>query len=216
MKKIVTLLAIAFLTISAQAQVSIGIDTVWYAPSNPVVGDSIYLTVSGTANCNVTQQGPAFVSDTGHLHTITICYIGDPLLPPSNFSFTYNVYTANMQGLDTLEWIFFYNKYDTAFCDTVLDRGVFFIQVNPVAVLSHQNVSPAVSWNAYTSVLTYDKLRSKADFQLMDMRGRIIQRRQLNSVSGEINISDVQEGMYLVYITDTEGVLYRQKIFIGE
>jgi hypothetical protein len=217
MKKIITLLAIACFTIPGAAQVAMGIDTVWYTPANPVVGDTIRLGMSGTANGSVTQQGPAFVSDTGHLHTITVCYIGDPHMPASNFGFSYNVYTSNMSGQDTLEWIFFYNKYDTLFCDTVLLRGVFYIQVSPVSVPSHQIASPVVSWNAYTSMLTYDKLQStQADFQLMDMRGRIIQRRQLNTTNGEINIGDVQEGIYLVYIADDEGVLYRQKIFIGK
>jgi hypothetical protein len=138
-------------------------------------------------------------------------------MPASNFGFSYNVYTSNMSGQDTLEWIFFYNKYDTLFCDTVLLRGVFYIQVSPVSVPMHHLASPVVSWNAYTSMLTYDKLQStQADFQLMDMRGRIIQRRQLNATNGEINIGDVQEGIYLVYISDDEGMLYRQKIFIGK
>jgi hypothetical protein len=216
MKKIFTFLAVAFLTISGSAQVvSINIDTIWYTPSNPVVGDSIFLHLSGTANCAVTQEGPTFISDTGRLHTVSICYMGEHNTPPSTFNFSYNVYTAQSPGQDTLEWMFFYNKYDTLLCDTVLNFGMFIIQIDPVAVFSQQSSSLAVSWNAYTSSLTYDKLYTKADFQLMDMSGRIIQRQQLYATNAEIKIPNVQEGIYMVYISDEEGILYRHKIFIG-
>lgn len=217
MKKIFTFLAIVFLAISSSAQlVSISIDTIWYTPSNPVVGDNIFLHLSGSSNRAVTQEGPTFISDTGRLHTVSVCYMGEHNTPPSTFNFSYNVYTAQSPGQDTLEWMFFYNKYDTLFCDTVLNFGMFIIQIDPVAVLSQQSSSLAVSWNAYTSSLTYDKLHTKADFQLMDMSGRIIQRQQLYASSAVIEIPEVQEGIYMVFISGDEGMLYRQKIFIGQ
>ena len=217
MKKIFTFLAFVFLAITGSAQqISISIDTIWYTPSNPVVGDNIFLHLSGTSNRTVTQQGPAFISDTGRLHTVSICYMGQHNTGPSTFNFSYNVYTAQSPGQDTLEWKFFYNKYDTLFCDTVLNFGMFIIQIDPVAVLAQQSSSLSVSWNAFTSSLTYDKLYTRADFKLMDMSGRIIQRQQLYTTSAEIKFPEMQEGIYMVFISDDEGILYRQKIFIGE
>ncbi|CAN5911173.1 hypothetical protein BH11BAC7_BH11BAC7_00810 [soil metagenome] len=61
-----------------------------------------------------------------------------------------------------------------------------------------------------------DKLQTKAEFNLMDIRGRIIQRQQLNVESAEIKIAGIKEGIYFVYISDNEVVLYRKKIFITE
>ncbi len=216
MKKIFTLLvgALLFISVGAQ-QVSISIDTIYYTPSNPSAGDSIHLLVNGTANCMIYQQGPTFISDTGRLHTLSVCLIGDQNTSSSNFYLDYTVYRANTAGLDTLEFMFFYNKYDTIFCDTVLRTGIFFIQVDPAAVMSYQSPSIAVSWNSYLSTLTIDKLQAKANFQLMDMSGRMIQQQQLNANSAEIKIDGVMEGIYMVYISDDKGIVYRNKIFIG-
>ncbi len=217
MKKIVTLLAGALLFISVGAQqVSISIDTIYYTPSNPSAGDSIHLLLNGTANCTVFQQGPTYISDTGRLHTLSVCLIGDQNTPSSNFYLDYTVYRANTAGQDTLEYMFFYNRYDAIFCDTVLRTGLFIIQVDPASVLLPQSSSVAVSWNSYSSTLTLDKMQSKANFQLMDMRGRIIQQQQLNGNSAEIRIQDVREGIYMVYISDDKGIVYRNKIFITQ
>jgi hypothetical protein len=218
MKKILTLLALAFLTISgsAQQQVSITIDTIYYLPSNPSVGDNISIFLSGTANCQFIQQGPAFIADTGHFHSISICYVGNTNTPPSNFAHTYTVYHSTMSGQDTLHWMFFYNKHDTTFCDTVLRMGTFYIQVDPAAVFSQQSPSFSASWNPYSSSLTFDRLNSKADFRVMDMSGRIIQEEELNAANAEIKVTDVEQGIYLIYIADEDGLLYRRKVFIEE
>ncbi|MDQ3111961.1 MAG: T9SS type A sorting domain-containing protein [Bacteroidota bacterium] len=217
MKKIFTLLAFVIFTMSSSAQVvSITIDTIYYSPSSPSAGDSIYLHLSGSANCQFAQQGPTFISDTGRHHTLSVCLFGEQNTPPSTFSLTYAVYRANSAGQDTLEWMFFYNRYDTLFCDTVLDMGVFFVNVGPAAVLSQQSHSLSVSWNPYASSLTLDRLETEAEFRLMDMSGRVIRYQQLNATSAEIRIADLREGIYLVYISDNEGMLYRKKIFIGQ
>ncbi len=217
MKKIFTLIASALLFISVGAQqVSISIDTIYYTPTNPSAGDSIRLIIGGTANCTVMQQGPTYISDTGRLHTLSVCLFGEQNTQAANFTFTYSVYRANTAGQDTLEYMFFYNQYDTLFCDTVLRTGLFIIQVDPAAVMSYQSPSIAVSWNSYLSTLTIDKLQAKANFQLMDMSGRMIQQQQLNANSAEIKIDGVMEGIYLVYISDDKGIVYRNKIFIGQ
>jgi hypothetical protein len=163
------------------------------------------------------QQGPTFISDTGRHHTLSVCLLGDPNTPPTaSFNLDYTVYRTNSAGQDTLQWMFFYNRYDTLFCDTTLDMGVFFINVGPAAVFSPQSPSLSVSWNPYASSLTIDRLETNADFRLMDMSGRTIQQQQLNTSSAEIKIAGVQEGIYLVNIIDKKGMLYRNKIFISE
>lgn len=218
MKKIITILAGALfsLTVSAQ-QVSITIDSVWYTPSAPVAGNDIFLNVRGSANCTVQQQGSTFISDTRRMHTLSVCLMGDPQMPPmNNFNLTYNVYHANTAGQDTLVYMFFYNKHDTMFCDTVLTDGEFIIPVGPSAIFSNQSPSFDVSWNQYTSSLTVSKLQTKAEFSLMDMSGRMIHRQQLSGETEEIKIAGVREGVYLVRISDNEGILYRKKIFIPE
>jgi hypothetical protein len=218
MKKIFTLLALAFISLAGSAQqVSIQIDTVWYTPSNPSAGDSIYLHVNGSANCQFAQQGPTFISDTGRLHTLSVCLLGDPnTAPTASFSLNYGVYRANTAGQDTLEYMFFYNQEDTLFCDTTLEMGMFIIQVDPAGVLTQQSPLVTASWDAYNSVFTVSRLQVKAEFQLMDMSGRMIRRQQLNGTSAEIKIDGAQNGIYMVYISDSKGgILYRDKILIA-
>jgi hypothetical protein len=216
MKKIFTFFALIFLTISGSAQqVSITIDTIYYLPANPSVGDSIILYLSGSANCHFIQQGPDFIADTGHFHSINVCYVGDINTQPTTWAHSYGLYTAHMNGTDTLDWMFNFNKHDTLFCDTVLAMGTFFIHVSPVAIISQDAPSVSVNWNASASTLTFDKLNKTGEFCLTDMSGRVIRRETLNNQRAEIIMPEVQNGIYLVSITDKEGVLYRDKIFIS-
>jgi hypothetical protein len=216
MKKIFTFFAFIFLMISGNAQqVSITIDTIYFLPANPSVGDNITLVLSGTANCNIAQQGPAFIADTGHFHSINVCYMGNINTQPSSWAHSYTLYTAQMPGTDTLDWMFDYNKHDTTFCDTVLAMGTFFIQVSPAAVISPEASSLAVNWNSYANTLTFDKLKKAGEFCLTDMSGRILRRETISDERAEIKIPEVQNGIYLVSITDSQGILYRNKIFIA-
>jgi hypothetical protein len=119
-----------------------------------------------------------------------------------------------MSGTDTLNWMFDYNKHDTIFCDTVLAMGTFFIHVAPAAVLSPDAPSVSVNWNPSVNTLTFDKLNKTGEFCLTDMSGRVIRRETLNNQRAEIIMPEVQNGIYLVSITDKEEILYRDKIFI--
>lgn len=216
MKKIFTFFAFVFLMISGNAQqVSITIDTIYYYPANPSVGDAVFLHLSGTANCSFIQQGPAFIADTGHFHSINVCYVGNVNSQPSTFAYEYEIYTAQMSGTDTLDWMFNYNKHIPNFCDTVLEMGTYYIHVAPAAVFSPDAPSLSVSWNAYANTLTFDRLNTAGDFCLTDMSGRTIRRETISGQSAEIKIADVQNGIYLVSVTDNKGVLYRNKIFIN-
>lgn len=216
MKKIFTFFAIIFLAGYGNAQqVSITIDTIYYLPANPSVGDAVFLHLSGTANCTFIQQGPAFIADTGHFHSINVCYVGNVNSQPTAWANEYEIYTAQMPGTDTLDWMFNYNKHIPNFCDTVLAMGTFFIHVAPAAIFSPHAPSLSVSWNAYANTLTFDKLNTSGDFCLADMSGRIIRRETINDQSTEIKIPEVQNGIYLVSITDKSGILYRDKIFIS-
>jgi hypothetical protein len=217
MKKLFTILALVSIVqvpLSSQAFV-LQIDSLRIFPYNPDQNDSIKFLIYGSCNYDVALESPITVlnDQNGDTSIINACYmVGHN---PGIYYFRDTAYlSTGLAGPHNVQWTIQYNQTWWNVCDGNLSVGSMNYNVTPVAVYAHTAPGAAATWDASTSTLEFSGFVGKLTIDIYDVNGKAMRMQRVSADDEKVLIAGLNPGIYLIWITDENGVSVRQKIFV--
>ncbi|MBW8361059.1 MAG: fibronectin type III domain-containing protein [Kaistella sp.] len=182
---------------------------------------------STTANVNVSVAGVLNTvplnfnvpAGTGHRLVVTAATGMTTLLRESTTGFTYpytlsgicSITSAYTSGPSSIYYYYFYNWSVSAFCESA--RTMVTAVVDSTCTMGTSEADNAKATviypNPFTDVLNISDVKGVKSISVLDISGRVV--KFIDRPSAQINLSELQSGMYLISLQYKDGSVHTMK-----